>query len=62
MSNQQQHESHETQQPAGKPSQAEGERNPGDNQAQTQSPAGKPSQAEGSREQIEQDIEEKLGG
>jgi hypothetical protein len=42
--------------PAGKPSQAEGERNPGAQQSQTESPEGKPSQAEGDRETIEETL------
>lgn len=47
--------------PAGKPSQAEGEREPGEesrSRSQTESPAGKPSQAEGDRETVEQDLNE----
>jgi hypothetical protein len=51
-----QHE--QTQSPGGKPSQAEGERNPGRQQSQTESPSGQPSQAEGDRETIDQALEE----
>jgi hypothetical protein len=57
MSEHKTHESDTTRQPAGKPSQAEGERNPGQSDEQTQAPGGQPSQAEGDREMIE----EKLG-
>jgi hypothetical protein len=48
----------QTQAPAGKPSQAEGERTPGAQQSQTESPGGKPSQAEGDRETIEEALGE----
>jgi hypothetical protein len=47
----------ETQVPGGKPSQAEGERDPGSTGQSEQPAPGKPSQAEGDRETIE----EKLG-
>ncbi|HEX6289620.1 MAG TPA: hypothetical protein VFZ66_10545 [Herpetosiphonaceae bacterium] len=46
----------ETRAPAGKPSQAEGERDPGAKQEQTETPGGKPSQAEGDRETVEQTL------
>lgn len=54
------HSSEETREPAGKPSQAEGERDPGatGSQSPSQSPAGKPSQAEGERETVEEDLGE----
>jgi hypothetical protein len=45
-----------TESPAGKPSQAEGERNAGAQSSQTESPAGKPSQAEGDRETIDEEL------
>lgn len=50
----------QTTEPGGKPSQAEGERDPQTTQGGAgDTPEGKPSQAEGSREQIEQDLEER---
>ncbi len=60
MSDHTAHESKETQQPAGKPSQAEGERDPGStgSPSPSQSPAGKPSQAEGDRETVEEQLGE----
>jgi hypothetical protein len=46
-----------TESPAGKPSQAEGERNQGLQARQTESPAGKPSQAEGDRETVDEALD-----
>jgi hypothetical protein len=48
----------QTETPGGKPSQAEGERDPGAQQSQTETPGGKPSQAEGDRETVEQSLDE----
>lgn len=48
----------ETEGAAGKPSQAEGERNQGSQDEQTEMPGGKPSQAEGDRETIEEELNE----
>ena len=50
------HDDDQTEGAPGKPSQAEGERNPGAQNDQTQSPGGKPSQAEGERETVEEDL------
>jgi len=50
------HDDDQTEGAPGKPSQAEGERNPGSQGDQTQSPGGKPSQAEGERETVEEDL------
>lgn len=48
----------ETSGAAGKPSQAEGERNPGSSQDMDDSAGGKPSQAEGDRETIDAELNE----
>lgn len=49
---------HETHAPGGKPSQAEGERQPGSGGQSQVPPPGKPSQAEGERATIEADLDE----
>ena len=50
-----------TEEPGGKPSQAEGEREGAESTTDTTTdvPGGKPSQAEGDRETVEQDLAEK---